>query len=597
MAYYSFRKIKAITLSLFLLTLVFILACGGAAATPVVVEKQVPKEVPKEVVKEVAKEVVKEVVKEVAKEVMKEVVVATVVPAPAAPVVAEKLGGIITMQKHADYSNLDPHPSKHNTSAPEWAPMYNQLVQYSEVSPTEEIVSDLAKSWEVSADGLSYTFQLHDNVKWWDGKDLTSEDVVFSLNRMVKEGMPRSGLIRPYYDRSDAVGSHAVEVRLKFPSGAFLFLLGSNYNKILPKHVVESGVDLNVGENVVGSGPFKFVKYVKGDSIEYEKNPNYFKEGMPYVDGLAKFIMKDHGRIIAAFQTEQVLVTSQGWSGLSVPDTIKLGEDNADKLTSHQMAEEQMFGFYFNTSVAPMDDVRFRRALFLAVDRQATVDAITGGLGSLQGPLMGWSGWGMSQEQLSQVPGYRYTPDGKKDPRDIEEAKRLLKEAGLEGAKITMKLRTVGQYADSAAMVKFQLKEVGIDLELVGMESAAGLAAFYGSEFELFNLAGVPPYPDPDIVIQHLYLPEGSRNNSDPPWDYPGFRDLYDKQMHTGDPVERRNIVDEIEKILLFEDPGTVVTLYGQPNFWIRNHKVKNWDVPFASSFTGLKWETAWLDQ
>ena len=103
-----------------------------------------------------------------------------------------KRGGIITMQKHVPMGKLDPHPSSTGIEASEFAPLYNQLVQYSELAPTDKIVSDLAVNWEVTGDGRVYTFTLHDNVKFTDGVDLTSDDVVFSLDRMVEAGKPRA---------------------------------------------------------------------------------------------------------------------------------------------------------------------------------------------------------------------------------------------------------------------------------------------------------------------------------------------------------------------------------------------------------------------
>jgi peptide/nickel transport system substrate-binding protein len=507
-----------------------------------------------------------------------------------------KRGGIITMQKHVPMGKLDPHPSSTGIEASEFAPLYNQLVQYSELSPTNAIVEDLASNWEVNGDGTIYTFTIHDNVKFTDGEDLTSDDVVFSLNRMVEEGKPRprAGLLRNYYQSSRALDPYTVEVTLKFPAAAFLPVLGIEYMKILPKHVVEAGVDITVGENVVGSGPFIFSRFVKGDRVEFAANPDYFKEGLPYVDGLTKFIIGDIGRMVAAFQTEQLHTQTIGWTNMTVVDYLKLDEDSSDILSVTQLNDYAAFGMMINTKVPPLDDVRVRRALFLATNGDALNEAIMASKGKRHGPVPFWVGLGRSYDELLETPGFRLTADGEKDPRDIEEAKQLLAEAGFpNGFDITMKFRQCCQYAEQTAMLKEQFKDIGVNLELIGMESVAGFAAYSAEDFELAVQGNGFAVPDADVIINALYRPEGVRNYSH--WSHPKLEELYAQQSKATDPAERQRLITEIEEILLFED-SPWVGLYWQPFFWVKNHQIKNWDVPLTVASTGMKWEAAWID-
>ena len=226
---------------------------------------------------------------------------------PAAAPGQPRYGGVLNMHKHGPPGKLDPHPSVAGLDASEFAHVYDNLVQYNPFEPTDEIVPDLAESWDVSDDGLVFTFHLHDHVTWTDGEPFTADDVFFSLERIVEEGKPRprAGLIRQYYESSRVVDEHTIEVTLGFPAAAFLNVLGMEYVKILPKHVVEAGIDIDLGENMVGTGPFKFVEYVKGNRLEFEKNEDYWKEGLPYLDGVNKIIISDISRIIAAFRAEQ----------------------------------------------------------------------------------------------------------------------------------------------------------------------------------------------------------------------------------------------------------------------------------------------------
>jgi peptide/nickel transport system substrate-binding protein len=205
-------------------------------------------------------------------------IVSTTPAAAATPV----SGGQATVLNYGYPEVWDPHLAGTLGALGSISPMYNQLVEFNPLNP-DEIIGDLAKSWEVTDGGMTYTFRLHDTVTWWDGKPLTADDVVFSLNRMVEEGKPRPrvGLLRPSLKSVAVVDRYTVRVSLKLPSPSFLQFLAVDYMKIVPKHVVEAGVDINVWENIVGSGPFKIKGTRRGDSVTYEKNKNYFKKGQP----------------------------------------------------------------------------------------------------------------------------------------------------------------------------------------------------------------------------------------------------------------------------------------------------------------------------
>ena len=196
------------------------------------------------------------------------------------------------------------------------------------LNPTE-ITGDLAQRWEVSSDSLIYTFYLHENVKWWDGKDLTAEDVVFSLKRMIEpeKPRPRVGLLRPYIKVVELVDRNTVKIELNFPAPAFLQLLAVDDSmKIVPKHVIEAGVDINIWDNIVGSGPFKIKSARRGDSVHHEKNPNYFKKGRPYFDALSIVVINDKGTAAAAIKAGNIQLTT-AITGLEVDDVLKLEKD------------------------------------------------------------------------------------------------------------------------------------------------------------------------------------------------------------------------------------------------------------------------------
>ncbi len=513
------------------------------------------------------------------------------------PETVGKSGGVVPMQKHAAPRRIDPHPSGSGIDMSEATLLYNGLVKYNDIGDVKEIVGDLATHWDVSDDGLTYTFFIPEGVQWTDGAPLTAEDVVFSLDRMVQEGesRPRAGALRTYYTGSEAIDPQSIAVNLKFPAAAFLPALGIDYMKVVPKHVVEAGTEIGDVAPQIGSGPYEMVNYRKGDSIEYKRNENYFKDGLPLLDGIIKYVITDKGRTKAGFETKQLLMATVGFTGMNVQDYLSLQESAGDHLNVHFMNDYLAIGLMLNTTIPPYDDPKVRRALFLAVDRQAQVDAFGFGKGSIHGPLPSWLWFGMPEEELLEVPGFRQTADGKKDPQDIEMAKQLLAEAGYpDGFDATITVRQTGIYADQAALLKDQFREIGINITTRPMESTAGIAAFLALDFEMGIQGTGFAFHDPDQILAGLYLPRGARNY--PGWEHPKITELYDDQARATDQTERGEIISEIEQILLYDDNHWVGLLWD--NFgWPVSKQIQDFYVPSTVASTGMMWERIWLDQ
>ena len=517
--------------------------------------------------------------------------------ATAVPVAVGQSGGVVPMQKHAAPRRIDPHPSGSGIDMSEATLLYNGLVKYNDIGDVKEIVGDLATHWDVSEDGLTYTFFIPEGVQWTDGEPLTADDVVFSLDRMVQEGesRPRAGALRTYYNGSEAIDPQSIAVNLKFPAAAFLPALGIDYMKVVPKHVVEAGTEIGDVAPQIGSGPYEMVNYRKGDSIEYKRNENYFKDGLPLLDGIIKYVITDKGRTKAGFETKQLLMATVGFTGMNVQDYLSLQESAGDHLNVHFMNDYLAIGLMLNTTVPPYDDPKVRRALFLAVDRQAQVDAFGFGKGSIHGPLPSWLWFGMPEEELLQVPGFRQTADGKKDPQDIEMAKQLLAEAGYpDGFDATITVRQTGIYADQAALLKDQFRDIGINITTRPMESTAGIAAFLALDFEMGIQGTGFAFHDPDQILAGLYLPRGARNY--PGWEHPKITELYDEQARATDQTKRGEIISEIEQILLYDDNHWVGLLWD--NFgWPVSKQIQDFYVPSTVASTGMMWERIWLDQ
>jgi len=220
-------------------------------------------------------------------------------------------GGHAVVLNYAYPEIWDPHLAGTLGALAAISPMYNQVVEFNPLKPSE-VIGDLATHWEVQDGGMIYVFHLHKNVKWWDGHNLTAEDVAFSIHRMLDPGKPRPrvGLLRPMTKAAEAVDQHTVKVHLHYPAPSFLPFLAVDYMKVVPKHVVEAGVDISVWENIVGSGPFKVKGARRGDAVTYEKNLQYFKPGRPYLDGLTIMAISDAGTAAAAIKAGKITMTT-----------------------------------------------------------------------------------------------------------------------------------------------------------------------------------------------------------------------------------------------------------------------------------------------
>ena len=531
---------------------------------------------------------------------------ATPIPAPdpRALLIASRYGGTVPMSSLANPRGWDPHAASGTQEIQGTGLMFNQIVEYNPIN-LSDIIGDLAESWNLSDDGLAYTFKLHDGIKWWDGNDLTADDVVFSLNRMMEseEPRPRTGRISPYIASVEKVSRLNVKINLTFPSGAFLQFLAMDYMKIVPKHHVETGLDFNTFDNAraVGSGPFKGVEFAEGVSFKFEKNQDYFKEGRPYFDGIQGFFIGDKGAEIAAFKTGRVLMNQAAPNALGVEDLARLGNDPS---FSSKFGIYLLFGsagehLLLNVNQPPFDDDRVRRALFLALDRQAMVDGFGPGTYKVGTPMFAPTNpFALPEDELFQLPGYRQL-NGQKHPDDIAEAKSLLEAAGfgpdnpLSASFLTI---SVGNFPDAAQVIKEQFKEsLNVDLDLQVLEFSAWIGRIPGGDYQMGHLGYGPMLYDPDDRFSAIYL-KGPRNWSQ--HEVEGVRALFDQQQVELDPVKRKELVLEMQRLVLNDAPGHI-EIWWKPFGPVVSRRIKTEAggfVPWTSIQMRLKHEHEWLD-
>jgi peptide/nickel transport system substrate-binding protein len=495
---------------------------------------------------------------------------------------ASRAGGVLTMWIGGDPPNFDVHQNSTYLTQHITAPCYNNLVQYDPLDP-KRIVPDLAERWEVSPDGRRYTFYLVKGVRFHDGKPFSSADVKVSLDRMRQ---PPSGVISIRREAFAAVDdvqtpdASTVVVLLKQPNPSLPAQLAGGHMSIYPKHVLEAQGDMK--KVIVGTGPFKLKKYTRGVSVELERNPDYFVQGRPYLEGITLYIMPDPNSAYAAFRTGRLLLLRFLELGLGKRAEQELGH----QITLQRTRGLGFFAFNMNTKRKPWDDPRVREAASLAIDRRTSITAVSEGEGELGGFLPPSSLLALPTEELTAIPGY-----GTDLEANRARARQLLTEAGFpDGFKTTMLTRKLPLSEKLSVYVKDQLAKIGIQATLDVQESAAA--------FDILNRRGFDTAPwwtafavdDPEAVFSEFYTCEAARNYAS--LCLPEVDQLFQQQSQALDPEQRKRLVHEMERTLLQSHGSSVLHWHN----YLTGHwpQVRNWVQP-PSLYNNQRLQDVWL--
>ena len=512
---------------------------------------------------------------------------ATPAAAPTSTVVAPQRGGVLNVATTEDPPTYDVHQESSPTVTVPFRNVYESLVQY-HYQRQSEIVPELAESWEASSDGLTYVFRLRKDVKWHDGRPFTADDAAFSYMRMAnpkayKIISPRGEPLLAAVDKAEAVDPYTLRVRLKAPSASFMGNIATDWALILPKHTTESQGDMKRVVN--GTGPFTWGGHDRGVKIEVKKNPSYYDKSLPMLDGLAFYVIFDDATRFAAFRTGRVKMTFIGSNSLTAEQTEILARDLASKVTIKDHAAISRIMFIVNTTKDPWKDVRVRRAVDLALDRQNLIklNGNDGLIGVAMHPL---GAWGLRQEDLRSRPGYRESKT-----EDITQAKKLLADAGY-GAGFKTTLASYGIAGRLTPAVKEQLKAIGIDIQIELLAQGPLIDRLNQKTFEAiwYNVGDL--LDEPDLVLNSLYVTNGSRN-------FGNFSDkevdsLIDEQSRTTDLNKRKQLVLRLQERLLETSPYPIAfwSVYRRA-FWNEVHEYK----PGPGVHVNLKMDHVWMNK
>ena len=494
-------------------------------------------------------------------------------------------------------------------------PRFNQILEYNPVNPGE-IIGDLAVSWESYEDGdeFGYIFNLHPDATFSDGVPVTADDVVFSIDRItlgqVEEGVlrARTGFLNNFVEHgtAEAIDDKTVKVPLRFPAAGFLPNLASDYMKVYPKHVGEglSQEDANTGltqeeavaainagqpAGLIGSGPWMLREWEKDVGYTFDRNPNYFKEGRPFFDGLKIFLIRDTARRISALQAGQVYGTYQPVTGSNRPEDMARLEDDTDGRVRAVILEASgVQAFFLNHTKPPFDDPRVRRAMYLGIDRDTAVEKAILGFGQ--------PGTFFAPGVVEDLAELRANNPAFMEDRTaaLEEARRLLTEAGYaDGFEITHNVVNSNPSLSTAETVAPQLRE---DLNIDIVIQPTDLATMYvGLRDGVANFDGVGTgiiLRDPGDIINQFYLQDVLRNPHN--WQNDRVDELIDLQNREVDPAARQGHLEELAEILhQGESHWLPVLWYSSGGAF--DYRIRNYYYPPTVQLI-KKWDHVWFD-
>lgn len=509
---------------------------------------------------------------------------APAVPAAKPPEEKPQTGGILKVPVTGETRTVDSHQERSSLQVPA-GPAETGLLQFSPEEPGK-IIPDLAERWDISQDGKTYTFHLRLGVKWHDGTPLTAEDVKFSIDR---QSRPQKGLTIErlnswsILDRTEIVDGKTVRLILKEPGASFLMLIAERHAVIKPKHFFDAGG--NAENTIVGTGPFKLTRYQRGIRYDLVKNPDYYIPGRPYLDGITFFIIKDSATIMAAFKTGGLHLTALG-AGALTPAEVEILKKDMPQAALVPSAAYNGPGYWVNWNRKPWTDVRVRRAVHLALDRQEAINILEKGFAEIAGFFPPSVDGAISKEELLKMPGYRQPKN-----QDIAEAKKLLAEAGFpNGFPVELMQRNDDASREWAQLVINQLSKVGIkgQLKLVTKIVSDQLRAT--EDFDSYAIQVTGLMPDPDDYSR-FYTGKSTGNysrNADPK-----LTAMFDAQRTELNPTRRTQMVRDLE--LYMQEIALGAPLYWAPFNMARWPQVRGYN--YMNYNMNVRFQNVWLAQ
>ena len=506
---------------------------------------------------------------------------------------AQKRGGVLTVSHIDSPPSTSIHEEATVSVVVPFMPLFNNLVVFDphrEQNRLDTIVPDLATGWSWNEARTDLTFALRDGVRWHDGRPFTARDVKCTWDMVadLTPGKLRKSPRREWYANLREItvdGDRAVTFHLRRPQPSLLMMLASGYSPVYPCHVPPNAMRTRP----VGTGPFTFVEYRMNEMIRLERNPDYWKPGLPYLDGIETRIVPNRatrnlgfvaGKFDLTFPTEVTVPMMRELLARTPGAQCKLriiGNSN----------------LIINREAPPFNDPDIRMALNLAIDHKAFNDLMNEGVpgtgASLLPPPDG--NWGVPPGMLATFPGY-----GPDVAKNREAARALMRKAGYgpdNRLRIRIFTRDTATFRDPALILADHLKTIHIDAELDVVDTTVFYNRVFRKDYSVGMNATGASLDDPDQVLYETYGCGSPRNYTN--YCNRDLQALFDQQSGEADEGRRRHMVWDIERRLA-EDVARPVAYHGQQaGCW--QSRVKNYTIMVNSIYNGWRFEDVWLEK
>jgi peptide/nickel transport system substrate-binding protein len=488
-------------------------------------------------------------------------------------------GGTFRFGRSVDSDNLDPVTNDGNVNIWYFMSIYDQLVQVG--LDGISLVPGLAESWEVSDDGLTYTFHLRPDVVFSDGTPMTSQDVLFSWVRAANDPEQHwtftlTALKRDAKGQVQGVSTPddaTVVVELAQPWSPFLSDVAMFNMSVISKAFAE-GKEERLVEECMGTGPFALGEWQKGEHLRLVKNEHYWEEDLPLLDEVVVSVVPDDNARILQLQGGEL-------DGMKDVPSSRVPELQQDpNLKVYQFPSTETRYITLNTREAPLDDVHARRALQYATDRQTLIDVVLFGVG---------------------IPATSFMPKGalywndtlEGFPYDLARAQEELAQSKTPTG-FPLEIKTTAGSVDEetlATALKDMWSQIGVEVTITPTEGSVLNEDYNNHNFQAMTNYWTNDIVDPDELVAYAVLPESSEAFQTG-WNNTEAQDLARQGAAEPDPSNRKDIYFRIQE--LFNQDSPMLPLYYKPYVDVTTVQVHNFNHPPTGEYD---WKLTWIEQ
>ncbi|MGE3917699.1 MAG: ABC transporter substrate-binding protein [Hyphomicrobiaceae bacterium] len=507
---------------------------------------------------------------------------------------AQKAGGTLRVYHRDPAPGASIHEEATISTVVPFMAVYNNLVVYKQDEPRnslESIVPELASSWSWSPDATTLTFKLRGGVKWHDGKPFTARDVKCTWDLLTEKSTDkfRKNPRRQWYHNLKDVeirGDDEVVFQLARPQPSFLALLASGFTPVYPCHVPAA----TMRTKPVGTGPFKVVEFNPNITIKLARNPDYWRKERPYLDAIEYKVITNRATAMLAFVADEIDLTFPG--EVSIP-LLKDLQKQVPKSVCQVRPTNVSTNLIINRNAPPFDNPELIKAIQLAIDRKGFNDILYQGEAAVGGAMLPAPEgvWGMTAEQLKDVPGYSGDPAANK-----EAARAIMRKLGYgpdKPLKVKVTVRNATLFRDPAVVMISQLREIHMDAEMELVETPAYAPKMTRKDFTLSAGMVGSGLDDPDQQFYENYVCNSERNLSG--YCDPELDKLVDRQSREIDPAKRRELVWQIDRKLQVAGVRPIFSHYRAATCW--HPRVKGLTVMQNSLYNGWRFDDLWIER